>query len=60
MLWHLQCTAMTVLERHDGLRAAQLARDYFVAAQSIAERVRTLENGGLILRERNSRNGVSC
>jgi len=52
----LQYTAMTVLERHDGLPAAQLARDSFVTAQSMADLVRTLETGGLILRERNSRN----
>lgn len=52
----LQYTALTVLERHDGLSAAQLARDSFVTAQSIADLVRTLENRGLIRRERNPRN----
>lgn len=52
----LQYTAMTVLERHDGLPAAQLARDSFVTAQSMADMVRTLEKAGLIVRERNSRN----
>jgi DNA-binding MarR family transcriptional regulator len=39
----LQYTALTVLERHDGLSAAQLARDSFVTAQSIADLVRSLE-----------------
>ncbi|MGX1273804.1 MarR family winged helix-turn-helix transcriptional regulator [Streptomyces phaeoluteigriseus] len=52
----LQYTALTVLERHDGLSAAQLARDSFVTAQSIADVVRSLENRGLIRRERNPRN----
>jgi DNA-binding MarR family transcriptional regulator len=52
----LQYTALTVLERHDGLSAAQLARDSFVTAQSIADMVRTLENRGLIKRERNAGN----
>ncbi len=52
----LQYTALTVLERHDGLSAAQLARDSFVTAQSIADLVRSLENRGLVCRERNPRN----
>ncbi|MEV0174279.1 MarR family transcriptional regulator [Streptomyces sp. NPDC050803] len=52
----LQYTALTVLERHDGLSAAQLARDSFVTAQSIADLVRTLEGRGLVRRERNPRN----
>ena len=52
----LQYTALTVLERHDGLSAAQLARDSFVTAQSIADLVRTLESRELIRRERNPRN----
>jgi DNA-binding MarR family transcriptional regulator len=52
----LQYTALTVLERHDGLSAAQLARDSFVTAQSIADLVRSLESRGLIRRERNPRN----
>ena len=52
----LQYTALTVLERHDGLSAAQLARDSFVTAQSIADVVRSLESRGLIRRERNPRN----
>ncbi|MFF4394258.1 MarR family winged helix-turn-helix transcriptional regulator [Streptomyces sp. NPDC001480] len=52
----LQYTALTVLERHDGLSAAQLARDSFVTAQSMADLVRSLEGRGLIRRERNPRN----
>ncbi|MBC2902367.1 MarR family winged helix-turn-helix transcriptional regulator [Streptomyces cupreus] len=52
----LQYTALTVLERHDGLSAAQLARDSFVTAQSIADLVRSLEARGLVRRERNPRN----
>jgi DNA-binding MarR family transcriptional regulator len=52
----LQYTALTVLERHDGRSAAQLARDSFVTAQSIADLVRSLENRGLVRRERNPRN----
>jgi DNA-binding MarR family transcriptional regulator len=52
----LQYTALTVLERHDGLSAAQLARDSFVTAQSTADLVRTLETRGLIHRERNPLN----
>src|SRR4051812_36876834 len=49
----LQYTSLTVLERHDGLPAAQLARDSFVTAQSMADMVRALESRGLIRRERN-------
>ncbi len=52
----LQYTALTVLERHDGRSAAQLARDSFVTAQSMADMVRTLESRGLIRREPNPRN----
>ncbi|NEB02648.1 MarR family transcriptional regulator [Streptomyces sp. SID13726] len=52
----LQYTALTVLERHDGLSAAQLARDSFVTAQSIADLVRSLETRGLVRRERNPAN----
>jgi DNA-binding MarR family transcriptional regulator len=52
----LQYTALTVLQRHDGLSAAQLARDSFVTAQSIADLVRSLEGRGLIRRERNPHN----
>ncbi|CCK25473.1 transcriptional regulator [Streptomyces davaonensis JCM 4913] len=52
----LQYTALTVLGRHDGLSAAQLARDSFVTAQSIADLLRSLESRGLVRRERNPRN----
>ncbi|MFF9340509.1 MULTISPECIES: MarR family winged helix-turn-helix transcriptional regulator [unclassified Streptomyces] len=52
----LQYTALTVLERHDGISAAQLARDSFVTAQSMADMVRTLEGRGLIRREPNPGN----
>ncbi|MFE0700783.1 MarR family winged helix-turn-helix transcriptional regulator [Streptomyces sp. NPDC058872] len=52
----LQYTALTVLERHDGISAAQLARDSFVTAQSMADMIRTLESRGLIRREPNSTN----
>ncbi|MFJ3419673.1 MarR family winged helix-turn-helix transcriptional regulator [Streptomyces sp. NPDC086082] len=52
----VQDTALTLLERHDGLSAVQPARDSFVTAQSIADLVRSLEGRGLIRRERNPRN----
>lgn len=47
----LQYTALTVLERHDGMSAARLARDSFVTAQSMADLVRILEQRGLVRRE---------
>lgn len=49
----LQYTALTVLERHDGISAARLARDSFVTAQSMADMVRALESRDLIRREPN-------
>ncbi|AYG79835.1 putative HTH-type transcriptional regulator [Streptomyces hundungensis] len=52
----LQYTALTVLERHDGISAAQLARDSFVTAQSMADMVRALESRSLIRREPNPAN----
>ncbi|GIF17825.1 DNA-binding MarR family transcriptional regulator [Actinoplanes tereljensis] len=52
----LQYTALTVLERHDGISAAQLARGSFVTAQSMADMVRALETRGLIERRRNPAN----
>lgn len=52
----LQYTALTVLEQHDGISAAQLARDSFVTAQSMADMVRALESRGLIRREPNPDN----
>lgn len=52
----LQYTALTVLERRDGITAAQLARDSFVTAQSMADMVRALESRGLVRRELNPAN----
>ncbi|MFJ4776447.1 MarR family winged helix-turn-helix transcriptional regulator [Streptomyces sp. NPDC088762] len=52
----LQYTALTVLERHDGISAAQLARDSFVTAQTMADMVRALESRDLIRREPNPAN----
>lgn len=51
-----QYTALTVLEQHDGLPAAQLARRSFVTAQSTADLVRALEQRGLVIRKRNLEN----
>lgn len=48
----LQYTALTVLERHPDLSSAQLARNSFVAAQSMADMITTLEGRGLIERHR--------
>ena len=48
----LQYTALTVLERHPDLSAAQLARNSFVTAQSMAEMITILEERGLIERHR--------
>ncbi|MFI6077337.1 MarR family winged helix-turn-helix transcriptional regulator [Actinoplanes sp. NPDC051343] len=52
----LQYTALTVLERHDGLSTAQLARNSFVTAQAMADMVSALEGRDLIRRERNPDN----
>lgn len=52
----LQYTALTVLRRHDGLSSAQLARNSFVTAQSMADMVTTLERRGLIVRRRDPDN----
>jgi DNA-binding MarR family transcriptional regulator len=49
----LQYTALTVLERRDGLSTAKLARDSFVTPQAMADMIATLEGRGLIRRERN-------
>ena len=46
----LQYTALTVLERRGSLSAAQLARNSFVTAQSMADMVRVLTRKGLISR----------
>jgi DNA-binding MarR family transcriptional regulator len=48
----LQYTALTALERHPGLSSAQLARDSFVTAQSMADMISALEGRGLIERYR--------
>ena len=52
----LQYTALTVLERHDGLSTAQLARNSFVTAQAMADMVGVLETRGMVRRERNPGN----
>ena len=48
----LQYTALTVLERHPDMSAAQLARNSFVTAQSMADMITALEGRGLIERSR--------
>jgi DNA-binding MarR family transcriptional regulator len=48
----LQYTALTVLERHPDLSSAQLARNSFVTAQSMADMITTLDGRGLIERHR--------
>jgi DNA-binding MarR family transcriptional regulator len=48
----LQYTALTVLERHSDMSSAQLARNSFVTAQSMADMIMTLEGRGLIERHR--------
>jgi DNA-binding MarR family transcriptional regulator len=48
----LQYTALTVLERHPDLSSAQLARNSFVTAQSMADMITTLEGRALIERHR--------
>jgi DNA-binding MarR family transcriptional regulator len=50
----LQYTALTVLERHPDLSSAQLARNSFVTAQTVADLVRTLEERGLVERHRDA------
>ena len=51
-----QYTALTVLEQHDDMSAAQLARHTFVTAQAIEGVVRALQNAGLIVRHRDPEN----
>jgi DNA-binding MarR family transcriptional regulator len=51
----LQYTALTVLERRSGLSQAQLARDSFVTAQTMAGMVTALLDRGLIGRHRDPR-----
>ena len=48
----LQYTALTVLERHGDISSAQLARNSFVTAQTMADMVLILEERGLIERHR--------
>jgi DNA-binding MarR family transcriptional regulator len=48
----LQYTALTVLERHEDMSAAQLARHSFVTAQSMADMIAALQVRGLIERHR--------
>ena len=48
----LQYTALTVLERHPDMSVAQLARNSFVTAQSMADMVAALEDRGLVGRHR--------
>jgi DNA-binding MarR family transcriptional regulator len=48
----LQYTALTVLERHDNMSSAQLARHSFVTAQSMADMIAALEAHRLIVRHR--------
>ena len=52
----LQYTALTVLERHPGITSAELARNSFVRAQSMAEMVTVLLGRGLVSRERDEHN----
>lgn len=44
----LQYTALTVLERRDGMSSAELARNSFVTPQSMSDLVGALERRGLI------------
>jgi DNA-binding MarR family transcriptional regulator len=53
----LQYTALTVLERHDGLTAAALARNSFVTTQSMADLVAALHRRGLVERHRDPDDG---
>ena len=46
-----QYTALSLLERRDGLSSAQLARRHFVTPQAMNQLVATLERDGLIRRE---------
>jgi DNA-binding MarR family transcriptional regulator len=48
----LQYTALTVLEHHPDMSVAQLARNSFVTAQSMADMIAALEERGLIERHR--------
>ncbi len=48
----LQYTALSVLERHTDMSSAQLARNSFVTAQSMADMITALEERKLIERHR--------
>jgi DNA-binding MarR family transcriptional regulator len=50
-LTSLQYTALTVLKRRPGLTSAQLARNSFVRAQTMAQMTSYLETKGLLRRE---------
>jgi DNA-binding MarR family transcriptional regulator len=52
----LQYTALTVLQRRDGLTSAELARNSFVTPQAMADLVVALERHGLIVRRRDDSN----
>ena len=52
----IQYTALTVLERHPGITSADLARNSFVRAQSMAEMVTYLIGRGVVTRERDETN----
>ena len=51
-----QYTALTVLEQHDDMSAAQLARHTFVTAQAMEGVVGALQTAGLIVRHRDPEN----
>jgi DNA-binding MarR family transcriptional regulator len=51
-----QYTALTVLEQHDDMSAAQLARHTFVTAQAMDGVVAALQSAGLIVRHRDPEN----
>jgi DNA-binding MarR family transcriptional regulator len=52
----LQYTALTILERHPGITSAELARNSFVRAQTMAEMITYLLGRGLVARERDETN----
>jgi DNA-binding MarR family transcriptional regulator len=52
----LQYTALTVLQRHPGITSAELARNSFVRAQTMAEMITYLLGRGLVARERDENN----
>src|ERR671912_2155322 len=52
----LQYTALTILERHPGITSAELARNSFVRAQTMAEMITYLLGRGLVTRERDESN----